>query len=420
MADILTIIPYEFFPPKYGGALRCFYLLKEMAKAHNVYLLTVQPEADFINAGLKFPVNVTVISIENQPGYRSIFNILPERVSNAINSRLLKKSFFTKGNLFLLKVYPVLKKTLQQKKIDVVNYENLECFGLLRPMVAKLSTHTKHLYDAHNVDSELWRQQSLGADDRESENYALEALALEEKLSITSDLCFCCSENDRLKLNALNNQKLNIHVIANGVDIESRPFDTNIEKHTIKNILFCGTLDYAPNIEAVIWFYNEVFPLIKKAIPQIKFTVIGKLNKPGPFEKLQQDPSVDFIGFVEDVVPYYLSTSILVVPLLSGSGTRLKILEAMSMGSPVVSTSVGAEGLEVSDGVHLLIANEADKFANQVVKLLNSSVLFKDIQLAAYELVKSKYDWKVIGNRMNTYINTLLNQHVLNESRLVG
>lgn len=116
MADILTIIPYEFFPPKYGGALRCFYLLKEMAKAHNVYLLTVQPEADFINAGLKFPVNVTVISIENQPGYRSIFNILPERVANAINSRLLKKSFFTKGNLFLLKVYPVLKKTLQQKK----------------------------------------------------------------------------------------------------------------------------------------------------------------------------------------------------------------------------------------------------------------------------------------------------------------
>lgn len=409
MARILTIIPYEFFPPRYGGALRCFYLLKEMSKYHDVYLLTVQPEDDFKKKGqMLFPENVKVITMADQQGFRSLLNIFPDRVANALNSRVLKRSIFEKGNLYLLSTYPVLKKLLRENQFDFINYENLECFGVLYKFVQRLSPGTMHVYDAHNVDSELWLQQNSNESNRKMLDYAAGALALEKKLHSTTSLCFCCSRADKLKLEKLNNNLLDVKVIPNGVDINLRPFDTNTEKWNIQNILFCGTLDYTPNIEGVLWFYKNVFPLIKKQQPSVSFTVIGKMDQPGPYKELMEDPSVNFIGFVTDVVPYYINSAVFVVPLLAGSGTRLKILEAMSMGNPIVSTTVGAEGLELDSGKQIILADEPDAFANCVLTLFKSKELFERQRKIANDFVKRNYDWKIIGTRMNEQIELVI------------
>src|SRR5690606_5683742 len=135
----------------------------------------------------------------------------------------------------------------------------------------------------HNVDSELWKQHFKSMKLPHLLDYAKGALVQEKNLYKNIDLCFCCSDADRDKLMQLNEGRLNLVVIPNGVDCEARPFDDNPHKYSIKNILFCGTLDYIPNIEGILWFYDKVFPIIKSKIPDIRFTIIGKINKEGPY-----------------------------------------------------------------------------------------------------------------------------------------
>ncbi len=404
---ILVIIPYVFYPPNYGGALRCFYLLKEMARKNQVTLLTVQPLSDFKSKSIpNFPDNIEIASSAEHAGYKTIFNLLPKRIADAINSRILRRSLLSKGNLYLLNTFPLFKKKLLQNKFDFVCFENLESYSFLLEHVKRLSPNTRIIYDAHNVDSELWKQQANILNIPQLLDNSAGALKQEEKLHKTVDLCFCCSEVDKEKLVVLNNGLLKPVVIPNGVDCSARPFDLNEYKFKMKNILFCGTLDYAPNVEGIIWFYKNVYPLVKTSIPNIKFTIIGKMNTSSQFEILKTDTSVNLIGFVDEVEPYYRDSSILIVPLLSGSGTRLKILESMSLGNPVVSTTIGAEGLQLINGRGLLIADSPSDFAGSIVNILNTPSLFNNIRHVAGELVREKFDWQIIGNKMNNAIST--------------
>jgi len=195
--------------------------------------------------------------------------------------------------------------------------------------------------------------------------------------------------------------------IPNGVDTDAKPFDYNPLKHSKKEILFCGSLDYYPNEEGLIWFYEHVFPLIKKAIPEAVLTLVGASAKNERNQKLWDDHSVHAYGSVADLQPFYYAGGVCIAPLLSGSGTRLKILEAMSFGNPVVSTSVGAKGIEAEDGIHILIATDSKDFANQVLALMKNKALFDKTRQNARQLVSSVYDWKVIGCSMDEQIKSV-------------
>ncbi|HEV2714426.1 MAG TPA: glycosyltransferase family 4 protein, partial [Terriglobales bacterium] len=129
--------------------------------------------------------------------------------------------------------------------------------------------------------------------------------------------------------------------------------------------------------------------------------------KPTDFAALRQDPFVDFIGEVDEVPPHYYQTSLSVVPLLEGSGTRVKILEAMSLGSPVVSTRIGAEGIEAERGLEILLADEPREFAAAVSRLLAEPQLFENLRRAARRLVEQKYDWRMIGREINRQVEQL-------------
>jgi glycosyltransferase involved in cell wall biosynthesis len=409
MATILTIIPYKFYPPMGGGALRCFYMLRAMAFKHTVYVLTVQPLEDFtIPNEPAFPANVQVISIDKNKKYHSFVNRLSGRIGDALNYRFLRRSLTGETDTSLLEIYPALKLLLKEKNFDIIYYENLEALGLLGKIISRKSPASLKLYDAHNCDSSLWMQQALLEKKKVLFKYSKLALAVEKYLFKKVDGFFCCSEADNKKLSALNKNRIQGIVIPNGVDTEARPYDTNADKYLIHNIIFCGSLDYFPNAEGLRWFYNNVFPMLKEKIPTISLTVIGNVTQVHKYDYLKNDASVNFIGNVETVVPFYKQASVSIVPLLSGSGTRLKILEAMSMGNPVVSTAIGAEGMDFENGKHLLIADDAKEFADQVLYLLNNKELFNHVRTNAFELVKSVYDWKKIGLEVNTCIEKLL------------
>jgi glycosyltransferase involved in cell wall biosynthesis len=135
-------------------------------------------------------------------------------------------------------------------------------------------------------------------------------------------------------------------------------------------------------------------------------TIIGQGMDQGCFEQMRADPSVHFAGFVEDVVPWYHRSGVSVVPLRVGSGTRLKILEAMSTGNPVVSTHRGAEGIEATSGENILIADDPMKFAEAVLRLRSAPEEFEKIRKKARTLVQRKYDWRVIGRRLSQAIHS--------------
>jgi sugar transferase (PEP-CTERM/EpsH1 system associated) len=184
-------------------------------------------------------------------------------------------------------------------------------------------------------------------------------------------------------------------VIPTGVDIDYfQPLDNEIENM----LVFTGSMDWLPNEDGIFYFVQEILPKIRQQIPNVKLQVVGRK----PSQRLQalaaDHPNhVHLTGWVEDIRPHLGEGAVCVVPLRIGSGTRLKIFEAMAMAKPIVSTTIGAEGLPVHHGVDLMLADTPDNFARSVVQLLQDAATRGKLGRAARELVESKYSWASVA-----------------------
>ena len=188
--------------------------------------------------------------------------------------------------------------------------------------------------------------------------------------------------------------------------IFSRFFNEDLLEHP--RFFFMGSLSYQPNSTSINIYLNRVHPIVKKEIPDIKFYIIGKDCPEWLMQQSKLDNSIKIIGFVKDVRSYICNADVCIAPIVAGSGTRLKILEYMAMGKPVVSTSIGAEGLEVENNRNILIADEWNRFAGIIVELLNSNCLSEKIGLNGRSLVEEKYDWKSIAEKQKRVYERLL------------
>jgi glycosyltransferase involved in cell wall biosynthesis len=209
------------------------------------------------------------------------------------------------------------------------------------------------------------------------------------------DRCIAVSEVDRQRLTAAN-PHVQVDVIPTGVDTQRfRPLP---RRGKTPALLFIGKMSYAPCVDAVLYFCREILPLIRRAIGDVEMWVVG--TDPPPEVRRLADDRVHVTGRVPDAVPYYRRSTVCVVPLRAGGGTRLKIFEAMALGRPLVSTTLGCEGLDVIDGEHLLIADRPDHFAEQTVRLLADRALYQRIVASARRLVVDHYDWDVVAKRL--------------------
>ncbi|MHB1361369.1 MAG: glycosyltransferase family 4 protein [Thermoleophilia bacterium] len=189
---------------------------------------------------------------------------------------------------------------------------------------------------------------------------------------------------------------VSVKVVENGVGCADYAGTAAAGGEPGGRLMFVGLLSYPANIEAVEWFAGKVLPLVREKYQDTTLTVIGS----DPVQRvldLDDGAAVNVAGFVEDVQPYYRESSIQVVPLLIGGGSRLKILESFAAGTPVVSTSKGAEGLEVEDGRHLLIADAPEEFAAAVIRLREDAELYGRLRENALALAQEKYDWPVLA-----------------------
>jgi glycosyltransferase involved in cell wall biosynthesis len=216
----------------------------------------------------------------------------------------------------------------------------------------------------------------------------------EAQVCLGADRVLAVSQADARALRRLV-PGLDVTVIPNGID--SRVYQpAAVESHAAgHSLVFTGTMDFRPNVDAVLWFTKEVWPLIKAEVPDVHFSVVGQ-RPHRRLDPLREDRSVTLTGWVEDVRPYIADAAVYVAPLRMGGGTRLKLLEAMAMGKPVVATSLGAEGYPVADERELILADTPTQFAQAVVALLHSPVRRAELGHNARVFVERRYDWRVI------------------------
>jgi len=194
------------------------------------------------------------------------------------------------------------------------------------------------------------------------------------------------------------------HVIPNGVDSNFfKPDGSDIDPNMI---LFTGTISYYPNTEGVLWFHKNTWPLIKEKNPDATFCIAGK-EPPLEIQKLAEtDDSVIVTGMVDDMRDYYNKAAAVVVPLRVGGGTRLKILEGMAMEKAIISTSMGAEGIDHTDGENILLRDTPEDFSDAVVSVMADTLLRSKLEKGGRALVEAQYDWKAVSSTLSDVFET--------------
>jgi glycosyltransferase involved in cell wall biosynthesis len=210
------------------------------------------------------------------------------------------------------------------------------------------------------------------------------------------DAVVAVSEQDRLVFERDFGVK-NVYAIPTGVDTTF--FSPNGMKPRENSLVYVGAMDWLPNEDAIVFFAQYILPYVRAAIPNVTLDIVGR-NPSNYIQRiLEEYPEITIVGRVEDVRPYISQQSVFVLPLRIGGGTRIKVYEAMAMGKPIVSTRVGAEGLPVEHGKHLLLADQPEEFAESVVYLLRDPIARNELGRSAREFVETRCGWNGVVQR---------------------
>jgi sugar transferase (PEP-CTERM/EpsH1 system associated) len=401
---LLYLTPHPIWPLTSGNRLRDYHLARQLAARASVTVVEMcygdeQPIRPPDDAGFE-----QIISLKRKAGYT------PGRVIRG----LVGPTPVTVLKYFERRLASQIAGIVKRGGFDAVQIEGLHMSEYV-PVIQAASGTLPILADWHNIESEL-----MGRYAENTSNWLRKVAAKRTATLLRrAELKFLqecqahtvVSPREKEKLLALC-PTVNVNVVPNGVDAEyfSAAEIAKIPRSatcaSARNLLFVGSMDYHANIDAVSWFVRDIWPEIAGKYPDLKFVVVGR--DPAPDVLKFQSDRIVVTGTVGDVRPYYAEAQAVIVPLRVGSGTRLKILEAMAAGVPIVSTRLGAEGIDVIDGVHLVIADSGPEMVSAVDKLFASPEVRNRLVRAAWERVKSRYDWSVVGeNLFSIYVDLL-------------
>ncbi|CAG0935232.1 polysaccharide biosynthesis protein PslH [Thermoflexales bacterium] len=218
--------------------------------------------------------------------------------------------------------------------------------------------------------------------------------------------CITTSPEDAATLERISGET-NICVVPNGVDTQFNRTESVTKDAPYFDILFVGSFDYAPNIQAAQFLCKQVMPQVWQVKPETQVGLVGRDPTPA-VQQLARNACVQVTGRVLDIRPYLTNAALVAVPLLAGGGTRLKILEAMSMSKAVVSTTIGCEGLQLTDGVNVSLADTPQQLAEAILYLLHNPAERTRLGLAARRVVETIYDWKIVGQQLQSVMHTAI------------
>jgi len=396
---ILMIADHLPYPPSSGASIRNYNLAKRISEEHDLWMATLvdnETEASYTPDLLKFCKGVETVEL---------------KPSNALDHPIEAIQFLVSGRPIELRHFQskelIEKIRILRSKIDfdIVDIENSHMslyWEALQPLGKSKTVVTFHdvIFSKYDRISKLEPKMSRKL---RALFYSTMMRRWEPYYTERFSRCIAVSDSDRrLLLNS--NPSLKINVVPNGIDTKQyRPLP---DSEGAPALIFVGNMDYRPNIDAILYFCRDIFPKIKVKIPEAILWITG-INPAREIRELTSD-NIHVTGSVEDVRPYYQRSTICIVPLRAGGGTRLKILEAMALGRPVVTTSIGCEGLDVVDGIHLLVADTPEQFAEKTLLLLKDHNLRQRIGEAARKLVVDHYDWDVLARQLlQTYLEVI-------------
>ncbi len=368
------------FPPIGGDKLRFFNILRYLSKNHKISILCFTDR--------KIP-SETILAYRNY--FTEIDVVFLPKISSYINCIL-----------GLLKGQPLQVSYYQSKKMEKLVREKLSCdkFDMVFVHLIRMAEYVK--------DCKIYK--ILDMTDAQSLNYTRAMSYTTGKWSIIHrfekelvlnyekhiwryfDKTYVVSPVDQHYLKSLDNN-MNIEVLPNGVDVQKYTFRLN--DHQNKQICFIGNMRTFPNTDAVVWFCREIFPIIKKEIPEVKFYIVG--TEPSRrVRQLSKIKDVYITGEVSNVNEYAWNSAVSVAPIRVGAGIQNKILESMALGTPVVTTSIGLEGIEAMADKHLLVADGPEEFARKVMQLIRDNKLRSQISTEARNLIEEKYTWEKV------------------------
>lgn len=388
---ILMITDHVPFPPNKGTSIRNYNLIKRISTEHEVWIAALS-KSDSDREGqtrlLEFCTGVEITK-KNQ--------------SRALDRPLLALKYFIRGMPIELRHYQSSKfiekiqHLVSRVDFDVIDIVDSHMGLYLDALPLKLQQKTVlTLIDV--VFSKFERISLLEPKLRRRLRLWLYSRMMrrwEPNYAERFARCIAVSESDRRLLLSVN-PRLTIDVAPNGID--TNQFQPLPYSNSKPALLFIGSMEYRPNIDGALYFCQDVYPQIKAEIPDIELWITG--HRPTQEVRDLARDDIHVTGSVDDVRPYYERSSVSIVPLRAGGGTRLKILESMALGKPVVSTSIGCEGLDVVDGEHLFIADTSEQFAEKTLLLIKHEDLRKRMIEKAWNLVVKLYDWDVIAQRL--------------------
>ncbi|HBJ38853.1 MAG TPA: hypothetical protein DDZ51_29730 [Planctomycetaceae bacterium] len=404
---VLAVVPWHPYPLHNGGALRAFHLIRQLGRRCSVqaiFPVSNTSSDDLVRKAFNDDVcNVNVHSFEWATQRRAFSRRIRDRWVTLRESRSLQEP----TNSLTLALRDTLVESIRRDPPDVVVLSELESL-LCSRQIRKICPEARIIVDMHNVNHQLQKQfDARGSKDRLYGPAYDRLLKKESALSKFAEHVFACSQDDLDVFHKLNGDCFQGTVIPNGVDTRSITFDVRRDKHASRTLVYCASLTTRANIDGLLWFHQVIWPMIIRRCPDMRLTVIGSGDDNPQVASVKQDPKVKLVGRVDELQPLYADAGVSICPLRLGSGTRLKILEAMGFGNPVVSTSIGCEGIAVEDGQTIVVRDRPDAFADAIIELASDQLLFNSIRFNARKLVEEHYDWDVAGSAMFQVIESL-------------
>lgn len=392
---ILVLTPQLPYPPRQGTTIRNYHLLRHLAAAHTVDLLSFLAPGERL--GQDSPLHALCRRIATAPQPRrssrrraidTLASPLPDMGLRLESAEMhdLARAWLAEGyDLIQVEGIEVAQYAMQHRGRAAIVFDDHNCEYLLQQRNAFTDLRRPARWPAAAYSLVQWRK----------------LRAYEAAILRASDAVVAVSEADAAALRSLA-PGVDIAVVPNGIDLDAyRPAPD--PGPAGGSLVFTGKMDYRPNIDAALWFGQEVLPLITARAPQARFQIVG-MNPHPRLDALRANPAIEITGAVDDTRPYIEQGAIYVIPMRVGGGTRFKALEAMALARPIVSTALGVEGFPVAGGRELLLGDSSEAFAAAVLRLLDGSAAGLELRgrlgRAARAFVENAYGWDAITPRL--------------------
>ncbi|MBS0242277.1 MAG: glycosyltransferase [Proteobacteria bacterium] len=399
--QILYVSQMPASPPRFGAQARIHGLMTELARDHDLTaVMLVDSEFDIEECRRAMQAYCReVVLIANPFGIDG-----PKKRSLQLRS-LTSPYSYERLRVMVPEVQNQIDRILRSRRFDIVNLEFTFLGHLNLRQAPPGEPLPRVVVDSHNIDYDIVRQYAKSGSSLVRRLYAAAnwKKLMREELGTYRDadgVCLC-SANDERRLKAEVPSIRRTRVIPNAANTDfyqPRPTDPSPDGRTI---VFFGLMSYVPNIDGITWFASEIWPRIAGANPEARLKIIG--GHPTEEIKALAGDRIEVTGFVDDLRPHLASSALVVVPLRLGGGTRLKIVEAMAMGKAIVSTSLGAEGIEAADGRDIVIADAPEAFAAAVCRLLADPAGTAAVSKAARKLAVDRYAWASAARNLEAF-----------------